>query len=141
MVSFDTNILIYAVSGDQVEKREAATALLRRLADEESVILWQVLVEFGAVVRRLEQKRAAHADSAVILEATRKAFPLVMPDPEVFDDAVRISRDHQVSYWDALLIAGCRAAGVKTLWSEDRQSRPEIDGVRIINPFIGISGS
>lgn len=50
-------------------------------------------------------------------------------------NATRAVRDHGLSFWDALLWATVRRAGVRTLISEDLQDGRMLEGVRIVNPF------
>ena len=49
--------------------------------------------------------------------------------------AIDLHRLHQVSMWDALLVACARRAGCVTLLSEDLQHARRFDGVRIEDPF------
>ena len=58
-----------------------------------------------------------------------------MPTPSAFDEGLRMLQEYQLSYWDALLLGACRDAGVTRLYTEDRQSRPVIEGVEIVSPF------
>lgn len=50
--------------------------------------------------------------------------------------AMRAVGEHGLSFWDALLWATVRRAGVQLLLSEDFQDGRNIEGVRIVNPFI-----
>lgn len=40
-----------------------------------------------------------------------------------------------MSFWDALLWATANLHGVPTIYTEDGQAAPELDGVRFVNPF------
>jgi predicted nucleic acid-binding protein len=45
-------------------------------------------------------------------------------------------REHyRLSFWDALIWATARNAGVPVVLSEDYQDGREIEGVRFVNPF------
>ena len=48
---------------------------------------------------------------------------------------MRGTREHGLSFWDALLWATVRRVGVELLISEDFQDGRSIEGVRILNPF------
>ncbi|MEX2217486.1 MAG: PIN domain-containing protein [Phycisphaerales bacterium] len=137
MNAVDTNVLIYAFNTDDRDKGPAAAALLDRLAEAsgETVILWQVLCEFTAFVAKARQRAAAGPEAFDYVHALRQRFTLVSPGPAVADLALSIHLRDQVSIWDSFLLAACVAAGVDRLYSEDVQSRPEIRGVRIVNPF------
>lgn len=135
MNAIDTDILVYAVSSDEVVKGPAAMALLDGRSSADTVLLWQVACEFGATLAKLQATGRAGPEAFAALAACRARFALVMPAPAVLDAGLRIRRDHGVSYWDALLLAACVDAGVDRLYSEDIQSRPIIEGVEVVNPF------
>ncbi len=42
---------------------------------------------------------------------------------------------HNVSFWDALIVAACLDEGVGTLYSEDIPSREAFGPPQIVNPF------
>ena len=50
-------------------------------------------------------------------------------------DAIRAVRVHRLAFWDAMLWATARRAGVRFLVSEDFQDGQTIEGVRVVNPF------
>jgi predicted nucleic acid-binding protein len=43
---------------------------------------------------------------------------------------------HGFSYWDALVLRMAKQTGCRILLTEDMQHGREIDGVRIVNPFV-----
>jgi predicted nucleic acid-binding protein len=45
-------------------------------------------------------------------------------------------RFHGFSFWDALVLRMAKQAGCRVLLSEDMQHGQEIDGVKIVNPFL-----
>jgi predicted nucleic acid-binding protein len=53
----------------------------------------------------------------------------------VFDSALRIKAQHQLSYWDSAIVAAARTLGCRTLYSEDMGDGRDVDGVQIVNPF------
>lgn len=55
--------------------------------------------------------------------------------PQDLAHALRAVGEHGLSFWDALLWATVRRAGVGLLISEDFQDGRTIEGVRVINPF------
>ena len=50
--------------------------------------------------------------------------------------AVDIMARHQLSFWDAMIIASATKGGAKTLLSEDLNHDQLIEGVRVLNPFM-----
>ena len=110
--------------------------MLDRLSADDTVLLWQVLCEFSAVISKLQSRGLAALDPIDAVTALRARFPLAMPDPSVLEIALGLRRDHGVSFWDSLLLAACIDAGVDRLYTEDLQAQPTIMGVQIVNPFL-----
>ncbi len=99
------------------------------------VLLWQVFCEFTAFIAKARQRAGAGPEAFEYVRAVRDRFTLVVPRWGVADLAVRIHLEDQVSIWDSLLLAACIDAGVTRLYTEDLQSRPNIRGVSIVDPF------
>jgi predicted nucleic acid-binding protein len=50
--------------------------------------------------------------------------------------AIDLYRLHGLSFWDALVLRAAKQGGCGVLFSEDMPDAREIDGVRIVNPFL-----
>ncbi len=135
MIAVDTNVLVYAVDANEPLKGPKAVALLEELASQQAVLLWQVVCEFGAALNRRQAAGHIRIQASEVIDAWLEVFPLVFPTRAVLITAWRLQAQFQVSYWDAMLLAACRDAGVTRLYTEDLQSQPIIDGVEIVNPF------
>lgn len=136
MNAIDTNVPVYAVSTDEPIKGPAAMRLLDGLAAADTVLLWQVACEFGAVLARLRAQGRTGSDPFAAVAAYRARFPLVLPGPGVLDLGLRIHEEAGVAYWDAMLIAACADAGVERLYSEDVPAVRSAAGVDVVNPFV-----
>src|SRR4051812_28772128 len=97
MNAVDTNILVYSVCADEPVRGPAAAALLERLSASDTVLVWQVACEFGAVVSRLHQRGRVGVEAFEAVSAMRERFPLVLPSVQVLDRGVEIHRAHRVS--------------------------------------------
>lgn len=127
---FDTNVLVYAFL--DLEKRQRALAVL----SQGGVISAQVLNEFTNVARRKRQRSWAEIEAAVAV--IHMQFPGIRPlTAETHAVAIVLARDHNLSFYDALIVAAAMEAGCETLYSEDLQSGQAINGVTIVNPFEG----
>lgn len=135
MIAVDTNILVYAVDTNEPVKGPKAAQLLKDLEAEQTVLLWQVVCEFGAALLRKQSKSQINIPIPEILTAWLGMFPLKVPSAAMIPTAWRLMETHQMSYWDALLLAACLDAGVTRLYTEDMQSSPVIEGVELVNPF------
>jgi len=136
---FDTNVLVYAFDSSAPEKQNRALDLFNVLALKgDAVLSTQVLQEFFVVTTR---KLAIPLSSERAEEIVRQfaQLPTVVIDPDLILQAIRVTRAHQVSFWDALLIAAAKFAGATELLTEDLQHGQTIEGVRISNPFVEAS--
>ena len=125
---FDTNILLYLLSGD--DPRRAISVEL--LADG-GVISVQVLNEFVAVARG---KFALDWDELEeMLEDFRIHFQVESLTPPVQARAVHFARRYRIRIYDANILAVAENAGCSIVYSEDMQHGQAIGGLRIVNPF------
>ena len=126
---FDTNILVYAQQMDG--KGDRARALFAG-GGKLSV---QVLNEFTAVSRRKQRRDWREIDEAVadVLTIVDPPLPLTL---DLYHSARSLAQDHQLSFYDALIVATAIEAGCDTLFSEDMQHGRSIGGLSIVNPFL-----
>lgn len=135
MIAVDTNVLVYAVDANEPEKGQRATALLKEIESQSPVLLWQVVCEFGAAMVRRRSRSEIKVGIPEMLEAWLGIYPLAMPSKQVVHTGWRLMGAHQMSYWDAMLLAACVEAGVTRLYTEDMQGKPVVEGVELVNPF------
>lgn len=136
MIAVDTNILVYAVDANEPVKGPMAIDLLRGLQSQQTVLLWQVICEFGAAIARRSIAVDPPVGAPAIMTAWLDIFPLALPSRAAVETAWRLMNSHQLSYWDSMLLGACIDAGVTRLYTEDMQSRPNIGGVELVNPFV-----
>jgi predicted nucleic acid-binding protein len=126
---FDTNILIYAFAAN-----DPRSARAEALIAGGGVIGVQVLNEFTSVTRRKLhwQLKQIEAALAVIEELLGPARPLTAA---IHTRAVALARDHELSFYDALIAAAAMDAGCEVLCSEDLQHGRKFGTLRVDNPF------
>ena len=130
----DTNVLIYLFDNDSPGKQARAQALFDKEKDR-IVLSTQVLGEFYVnVARKLEQPLPQDAAARAVEDFSR--FDVQSVTAELVLAAVRRSRSSLLSYWDSLIVETARNAGAEILFTEDLQHGQEIDGLRIVNPFV-----
>jgi predicted nucleic acid-binding protein len=135
VISFDTNVLIYAVDRDDSLRHQQAAALLERAMRSGNCL--QTLQSFSEFYNVLTRKiRVAAERAEAFVAAWRVVFPVEAASLADLDHAMRAVREYRLSFWDALLWATARRAGVAVLVSEDFQDGRVIEGVRIANPFV-----
>lgn len=135
MIALDTNLLIYAdTPGDPYHRNAAAFALIEKLTVRAACIPLQVLSEFLNVCRH---KKMLDFDlAAERVHAYAQVF--ATPPTALHDlaEANRLSKDYNLQYFDALILAVSARAGATMLLSEDMQDGLEVGGLRIVNPFL-----
>lgn len=126
---FDTNILVYA------QEISAKANRARSLFAGGGKLSVQVLNEFTAVLRRKQQR-----DWQEIAEAIFDVLAVVDPPlPLTFDlhiAARALAEDHQLSLYDALIVAAAIEAGCDTLFTENMQHGRNFGNLTIVNPFL-----
>lgn len=126
---------MYAKDNRSPLKQKAASRWIEALiATERLVLSAQSLREFYAVSLRNDRsetaKRLARDNVAELL--------LFVPEglrPDRLDDAWALQDRHQLSFWDALLIASACFADCTIFLSEDLNSGQQIASLTIVNPF------
>ncbi|MGE0008069.1 MAG: PIN domain-containing protein [Parvibaculaceae bacterium] len=126
---FDTNVIVYLVSGNQA-KADRAEALIEA-GGATSV---QVLNELANVARR---KMGLPWDELRLLLSTICSLLDVRAlTRELHVSGLALAERHGLSIYDAMIVAAALAAECETLWSEDMHHGLMIERrLRIINPF------
>ena len=134
MVSFDTNVLVYATaSTSDVKVIRARDLVARAMRAASSVLLLQTLAEFSNVAIR--KARIPVEDIRRTIDAWRAVLPVQAADDSDLLVALEAVRAHRLAFWDAMLWASARRAGVRHLLTEDYQDGFALQGVMFINPF------
>ncbi len=135
MIALDTNILVYAAGkGDLRNRDNQARDLLDRLAPVPIVVSLQVLGEFLSVCRRKQILSLNVATLSVDLWLNHYVCPATTPVDLAI--AADLSGRFDLQYFDSLIIAVARRAGTTILLSEDMHDGMEVDGLRVVNPFV-----
>jgi len=129
----DTNVLIYFFFGDDTRRTRAEELLL-----DGALISVQVLNEFASVARsklHLSWER---------FRQLREQIMLVVPEPlpltlETHLRAVETASRYGFKIYDGLILAAALEAGSPVLYTEDMQHGQVIEGMRIENPFLGLT--
>ena len=132
-VALDTNVLVYAEGwGDDV-RCQLAGDLIARLKPTDLIVAVQVLGELSRVFTSKMKKSESEvrelllswSDGVVVADTTWTAF----------QSAMDLSVDHQISMWDALILAVAAENKCRLLLTEDFQNGFTWRGVTVVNPF------
>ncbi len=134
MISFDSNILVYAADPAAGMRRDRSAELVARaMRLQNCTQALQSFCEFFNVITR--KAGVASAAAAELVGAWSAAMTVKSAIQDDLAAAMRAVGNYRLSFWDAMLWATVRRAGVQLLISEDFQDGRVIEGVRIINPF------
>jgi predicted nucleic acid-binding protein len=126
---FDTNVLLYLLSGDAA-KADRAEALI---ADGGTLSV-QVLNEFAAVAsRKLGMAWPEIREFLAELRAVCRVVPL---DVETHEAGLSLAERRRLPVYDALIVASALRAGCRLLYSEDFQDGQRFEKqLTVRNPF------
>jgi predicted nucleic acid-binding protein len=127
---FDTNVLVYLLSGDAGKADVVEEAL-----SQGGIISVQVLNELANVSRRKLQ--LSWQDTHAFLTLLRGLLTVDPITADVHDTGLRLAERYVMPIYDAMIAASALQAGCDTLLSEDFQHGLLLkEGLRIANPFI-----
>jgi len=133
----DTNILIYAFTNDDEDKKEI---VLSALDDSLPVISTQVLKELAHVFIKKKSVKPS-----VIREMLFKIIDItdiVNENVDLTLNALDIHEKYSFSFYDSLIVAAAISSDCEILLSEDMQHNQTIEGkMKIVNPFKNIANN
>ncbi|CAN5782640.1 PIN domain-containing protein [soil metagenome] len=131
----DTNVLLYAYDVTAGARHERARELVGRLGRARlGALSVQVLQEFYVNAVMKIATPLTPEDARLRLRVLSR-WPAHSPMPLDIVAASVISEDHQVSFWDAMIVRSASELGCTRLWTEDLNDGQMIAGVRVANPF------
>jgi predicted nucleic acid-binding protein len=129
---FDTNILLYLLSGDEAKADRAEEVIAGG-----GIISVQVLNEFASVATR--KLGMSWAEIREILSQVRTVCPVEPITVEAHDHGLLLAERYGFPIYDAMIVASALLAKCATLYSEDMQDGQVIDGqLTIRNPFAAL---
>jgi predicted nucleic acid-binding protein len=133
----DTNIFVYSFDDTQPEKKARALNLIAEaLQTNNGVVSTQVIQEFLNVATRKFSVPMKPEDGKVYLRKVMHPLCHVFPDLDLYQTALDILQKTGYSFYDSLILSGALRGECAILYSEDLQSGQQIDGLKIVNPFI-----
>ena len=126
---FDTNVLVYAFNVVEAKSPKAMET-----ASFGGCISVQTLNELVNVFRRKLRWNWPDIDVALqsVLFLMQAPLPLTL---SMHQAAFALARDHNISIYDALIVAAALEARCDTLYSEDLQHGRRFGGLTVVNPF------
>ena len=135
-VFFDTNVIVYTYDEDAPSKRDIARMMMKdSLVAQTGVVSGQVL---GETYVTLTKKLKIPVENAREEIQRLAGFHVVEISSSLVLRAIEIEEEHQLSYWDSLIIAAAELASCDTVWSEDLNDGQCYGSVTVRNPFTTI---
>jgi predicted nucleic acid-binding protein len=135
IVTFDTNVLVYASAAAHDAKATRAKELISRgIRAPACLLLLPTLAEFARVA--IGKAGIPAANVRAMIDAWRAVLPVHPATPDDLLAAIEAVRAHRLAFWDAMLWAAARRLGVRFFLSEDMQDGFALEGVRFLNPFL-----
>jgi predicted nucleic acid-binding protein len=131
----DTNVLVYAHDLDAGARHAVASRLVAELWETGAgVISTQVLQEFYVNATRKIPSPLPRSTAREIVGAYAAWRVEAIGPPEILA-ASELEEQHQLSFWDALIVAAALKGGASRILTEDLSPGRSIAGVRIESPF------
>lgn len=134
IVSFDSNVLIYAIDNQGGERHAVATNVLgHAIANGTALLPLQALGEFYHVTTR--KFRIEPVTARRFIDGwlrTVRVEPYGETDVVAATDACAA---HGLSFWDAMMWAVSERMGASVLVTEDMQHGRRLGGVTLMSPF------
>ncbi len=93
----------------------------------------QVLIEYCAAAQR--KLKQSSTEIREMLEALG-SWQIHSPQHGDLLEALNIQKEHQLSWWDSLIVASALHLGCTTLWSEDLSDGRRFGSMTVRNPFL-----
>ena len=135
MIALDTNLLIYAQQpNDSKNRHQVADRIIRKTGLSGGIISVQVLGEFLNVCKR--KLAIAPLDAVSQVQDYLDVFECPQTTATDVTEAAMLAEQMRLSYFDALILTVAHRNGATIFLSEDMHDGLEIDGLRIVNPFV-----
>jgi predicted nucleic acid-binding protein len=130
-VFFDTNLIVYLYSVDELEKSKIVKSLMK---NSEPVISTQVINEFSNV--SLKKYKQEIDDVINAIAELEDNFEIVLTGFEDIKKALSLKKKYFFSYYDSLIIASAVLYKCNILYTEYLANNQVIENnIKIINPF------
>jgi len=132
----DTNVFVYKFDTREPEKTRRASDLIRTaVASKRGVVSYQVVQEFFNIALTRFDKPFSIGEAEDYLSFTFKPILAVHSSPRLFLEALHIQKQHQFSWYDALIVAAAQEVNCSILYTEEMQHGRRIGDLKIENPF------
>jgi predicted nucleic acid-binding protein len=127
----DSNILIYAYSITEPDKRQTARDTIDKY---NSILSMQVINEFSN--NCLKKLKKTHNEIIAAIQEIARNFPITQITIPIIVKALYLQEKYQFSYFDCIMLASALEHNCIYIFSEDMQHGQVIENtLTIMNPF------
>jgi predicted nucleic acid-binding protein len=131
----DTNVLVYSRDSSEPHKQEQAMDWMTHLWNTQADKLsYQVLQEFYITVTAKLQPGLDQEDARKHVRSLLAWQPIVVNE-RVLENAWLVQDNHEISWWDALVVSTAQLSDCRYLLTEDLQEHQEFENLQVVNPF------
>ena len=136
-IFFDTNILVYSVDENDLQKKEIASQLLTDASSSKTgIISTQSLQEFyNVAVKKLKLSKQIAKEYVELFSSQLTVRQVTVP---LILNAIDISIKNKLSFWDSLILSSANNNGCIIVYSEDLNNGQIVGGTKILNPFTSV---
>jgi predicted nucleic acid-binding protein len=132
-LALDSNVLIYAEGGNDVRRQKIAHDIIDSLLPSQILIPLQAAAEtFQWLVKKGGFERLAAVSR---ISWWLESFETKYTNREAFLGALELTKEHNLQFFDALILTTACLANVDVLLSEDMHDGFTWRGVTVANPF------
>jgi predicted nucleic acid-binding protein len=132
----DTNIFVYSFDENAPQKSARASELIRQaVRSRNGIVSYQIVQEFFNVALRRFAHPMTTAEAQQYLATTLRPLMAVNSSAALYVEALRLSSNYSLSWYDSVVVAAAIDGGAHVLYSEDFQHGQEFGNLRIENPF------
>ena len=139
-VLIDSNILIYAFDKDEKVKNLVAKIILEKIFNGKMKVFLstQNLSEFYYNVTKKIKKPLEITEAKEIISdlISLSNIKIIKINENSILNAINISSEHNLSYWDALIVSVMKENSIHRIITENEKDFKKIDWLKVINPFI-----
>ena len=131
-VFLDSNVIIYAYSNSELEKQRQSRSIFKQY--ENINISNQVINEVANILFKKFKLNSFEAETTILqINDMSNMFNLTLA---IQIKAIRIKKDYNLQFYDALIVATALENNCTILYSEDMQDSLVVENrLTIINPF------
>jgi len=133
----DTNIFVYSFDTRSPAKAERALQLISQaVATGRGIVSYQVVQEFFYLALRRFSRPLTAPEAEQYLATVFRPLLAIHSSPALFGEALRITGNYSLSWYDSLIVAAAKTSGCRVLYSEDMQHGQQFGDMQIENPFL-----